>query len=106
MTYCISSELIKSARKRHRCDWCGEAIDIGTSYRRSRCVDVRDAWTYRAHPECEEAASTFMSYDLECLPHMGMGRGCIHERGEDQSRCGSECRHPARSADEGDEVKA
>ena len=99
MATLIESATIKSARKRHRCDWCGEHIDIGTSYERQRLADCGDAWVYKAHPECIEAASTLKDYDLECVPHMGMGRGCVYDRFEDPSQCGSDCRHPPRTAD-------
>lgn len=46
---------IKAARKRHRCDWCGERIEIGDPYTRYRWFDSGDAGTVRMHPECNAA---------------------------------------------------
>ncbi len=45
-------EVIKSARKNHRCSYCGTRIVIGETYKRYRFFDGGDAGTVRIHPEC------------------------------------------------------
>ena len=83
----VAQEEIKKARKRHQCDWCGEDIEEGSSYIRQRVVDCRDAWVWKAHPECSKAASTLSDYDLECIANLTMARGCTHDRFETCERC-------------------
>lgn len=43
------------ARKRHRCSWCWEHIEVGATYRRYRWFGHGDASTVRTHPECYQA---------------------------------------------------
>ena len=45
-------QTIKAARKRHRCTWCWERINVGDTYKRYRMFDGGDAQTIRMHPEC------------------------------------------------------
>lgn len=48
-------EQIKSAKKKHSCDWCGERIEPGSSYFRWRFFSQshRDEFgTCKLHPEC------------------------------------------------------
>lgn len=40
------------ARKRHRCDWCWEFIEIGERYKRYRWAASGDVGTCKEHPEC------------------------------------------------------
>ena len=42
------------ARKRHRCTWCWQFIEIGETYLRYRYYGD-DACTVKEHPECYEA---------------------------------------------------
>lgn len=42
-----------TARKNHRCSWCGETIQQGTTYKRYRWWHESEAGTYKMHPECE-----------------------------------------------------
>ncbi len=44
-----------TARKPHRCDSCLREIATGTTYRRTRCVDGGEAWTWKSHPACQRA---------------------------------------------------
>lgn len=55
------TEHIKAAKKKHRCDWCGERINEGTDYYRWRHFDGGDAGTCKIHPECYSA--------LQATPH-------------------------------------
>jgi hypothetical protein len=43
------------AKKRHRCDWCWQFVEIGDIYNRYRVYDGGDACTVKMHPECHEA---------------------------------------------------
>jgi len=52
------------ARKKHKCSWCGESIEIGESYKRYRYFDGGDAGTVKMHPECYEDM-------LECAHNEG-----------------------------------
>jgi hypothetical protein len=47
---------VKKSRKRRRCDWCGELIDIGQPYDSYRFATSGNAGTARMHPECLEAS--------------------------------------------------
>ena len=53
--YLTSVETHK-ARKQHRCDWCGQAIEPATDYKRYRFFDGADAGTVKLHPECHDAS--------------------------------------------------
>ena len=43
---------VKRSRKRRRCDWCGELIEIGQPYESYRWADGGDVGTVTMHPEC------------------------------------------------------
>lgn len=43
------------ARKRHRCSWCWQHIEVGENYRRYRFYDGGEAATVKMHPECYDA---------------------------------------------------
>jgi hypothetical protein len=47
---------VKKSRKRRRCDWCGETIEVGQPYDSYRFAISGDAGTVRMHPECLEAS--------------------------------------------------
>lgn len=71
-------EVIKHAKKAHRCDWCAEKINIGDTYERWRWYDGGDAGTTKMHPECAYASSEVgkeEGYDFEYYPGM-FRRGC------------------------------
>lgn len=78
----IAHDVIGAARKRHRCDWCNEDIAIGESYVRQRNKDGADVWTWKAHVECNRAAATLSSGDLEYSGGVNHTRGCACERGQ------------------------
>jgi len=46
---------ITRARKKYRCEWCGELIEKGDAYRSYRWAEDGDAGTVRLHPECSAA---------------------------------------------------
>lgn len=83
MVTSLSTDTIKRARKAHLCNWCKEPIDIGTSYVRQRNVDGKEAWTWRAHVECDKASNRLSADDLENLRRgVTFTRGCTCERSE------------------------
>lgn len=57
---CIASEVLR-ARKRHRCTWCGQHIDIGEHYTRQRVIVDGDIGTQKMHAECLEAMHSLAS---------------------------------------------
>ena len=54
----------RTARKSHRCTWCGESIHPGEIY--ERWVSIEDSiFTNRMHPECSEECG------VECATNGG-----------------------------------
>lgn len=51
MSFC-SAPTTHTARKRHRCDWCGELIQPGDRYQRYFWTNGDDAGGTKMHPEC------------------------------------------------------
>jgi hypothetical protein len=44
----------RKARKAHRCTWCGEPIDKGSTYTHQTGVYDNRWYTNKMHPECFE----------------------------------------------------
>lgn len=82
MTTLLEEVTIKAARKAHRCNWCNEAIEVGTSYVRQRLVDGHEAWTYRSHPECDKAFASLDYMEQETACGLSYTRGCTCEKGD------------------------
>ena len=53
----VISDTEQQARKRHKCDHCGEFIDIGDRYRRVRGVWEGEPGTFKSHTDCADAYS-------------------------------------------------
>lgn len=53
------------ARKEHWCDSCNQKIAPETIYYRARCVDCGDAWTFKAHLPCKQAAEFLAKHGIE-----------------------------------------
>lgn len=56
MGYTLLSEVEHTARKAHRCIWCGEGIAIGSRYIRERSIFDGEPQSHKWHLECLGAA--------------------------------------------------
>ncbi len=54
MSYTLLSETYPTARKEHRCIWCGQSILKGTQYVAERSVFDGEMQNHHWHPECLE----------------------------------------------------
>lgn len=61
MSYELISEQHLTARKDHKCIWCGEAIEQKTTYVRERSKYLGELQDHAWHPECREASSDHFS---------------------------------------------
>lgn len=75
---CFQQTLIKSAKKHHKCIWCGEPIFIGQPYERQPVVFDGDFQDNKYHPECWSVAIN-EPFD-EGFPAYGFKRGTTEER--------------------------
>lgn len=57
MSCTLIAETTQTAKKEHRCSWCGQQILVGESYLRSRVVFEGDPQTNKLHLECADAAA-------------------------------------------------
>lgn len=59
MSYCIRETVDVTARKKHSCTLCGEAIEIGSKYIMRTGVNPGDGWwSMKMHPECHKLEAT------------------------------------------------
>lgn len=56
MSYAMLLSKTRTARKPHRCIWCGEPINAGEKYIDHRYVGDDGPTADRYHPECDDAA--------------------------------------------------
>jgi hypothetical protein len=68
-------EIVKSAKKIHRCSWCANKIEVGESYKKYRYFDGGDAGTVKLHPECYDAMKECDDLDDQFSPGDNP-RGC------------------------------
>lgn len=54
-----------TARKDHRCDSCLRKISPGTTYRRARCAEGGEAWTWKTHLACQKAGEILWKHDIQ-----------------------------------------
>jgi hypothetical protein len=91
-----------TARKPHRCDWCGESIIAGSTYLTSFIVCEGGAWRRKLHPECAKAELTY-DYDGDILYYEGQfERGHNHEPNWTTTADGVEAGCPGCKALEGE----
>lgn len=70
------------ARKDHRCHGCEGMIEAGTLYVRQRVVDGREAWTWKAHPACDQIVAAIQAeYQLDCTEPIDPAevRACLED---------------------------
>jgi hypothetical protein len=86
VTYTSDTRVVKAARKAHVCDWCGEAIEIGSSYATWTGVFDGQWGVTKVHPECHRG--------MNAMPHGDLADGWLvgdYERGTDHEKgCGCE----------------
>lgn len=61
MSYELLSESRPKARKDHRCIWCGQKIEKGTTYISERSVFDGEMQNHHWHVECSEASQEYFS---------------------------------------------
>jgi len=56
VSYKLISEQTLTARKNHKCIWCGESIEPKSNYVRERSKYLREMQNHAWHQECREAS--------------------------------------------------
>ena len=80
MAYCASRS-IKATVKPRICNWCDEAIPIGSSAIRLSGVDEsNDFFSVYTHPECNAAMTTASIEDLQVISPGSCKRGTTEEK--------------------------
>lgn len=51
------------ARKNHRCNWCGQTINVGEVYQRSFNKYDSDVYTWKNHLFCQKVANELNMFD-------------------------------------------
>jgi hypothetical protein len=69
VSYTLLGRHERTARKQHRCIWCGEAIDTGSVYVDEASVFDGSWQAHKWHPECEDDARTCFQYDDTFAPY-------------------------------------
>jgi len=62
----VSGDASVVARKRYRCWFCNQTIEVGERHLKRVGADEDGIWTMRMHPECEAATSNWDQDDYEC----------------------------------------
>lgn len=84
---CCRRDIIRTARKRHVCIWCGELIEKNESYTRSTGINDDGPYSCAYHQECvhaEEVVYTLDIYYNDFYPGDYL-RGHIHSFGEEDN---------------------
>lgn len=56
MSYTLFEMLVRTAKKKHQCIWCGQDIAPGSKYKDERSVYDGNIQRHRWHPECQKAS--------------------------------------------------
>jgi hypothetical protein len=65
MSYALLDETFPIARKKHRCIWCGQPVEIGEKYRREKSVYDGNMQDFKWHLECHEGAREHFRHEEE-----------------------------------------
>ena len=76
----LNDTMVKSARGKHRCSLCGEAIPIGASYIRRTGTDHGEMVVSKMHPECEKVSQGWDINEWETFEEGSMKRGADESR--------------------------
>jgi hypothetical protein len=81
----ILQDVVKVARKPHRCCLCGCDIKPGQMYASQRCVEDGEFWETKSHCECRTLASYLDMFDGcdDSLTEESF-KWCIEEYAEDK----------------------
>ena len=77
-------EVVKAAQKAHRCSWCAEKIDAGSSYSRWRYYGDDGPTVVKIHPECKAALDEVNNdpdFEEWCEGDNPRGCNCGHDLG-------------------------
>ncbi len=65
MSYRLLSEHVRTARKHHKCIWCGQEIVVGEKYIHEKSVYDHQMQNHSWHPECNSAADEYFALGEE-----------------------------------------
>ena len=63
MSYTLLSVSEPTARKQHKCIWCGQPIEVGEKHRHERSIYDGQFQDQRWHPECDDAFAEELRYE-------------------------------------------
>lgn len=83
MSWQILSSGHRTARKQHRCIWCGEAIEPKTRYAHTAGIFDGEFQDNKFHVECDDAcARYFRDYNDDYFEPYEFARGSAGPKGE------------------------
>lgn len=87
----LSHDVVSSARKVHRCDWCSGPIALKEAYVRQSIVDGREFYAWKSHLECYMAFCDLPRYEQEESCYTTYTRGCTCGKGQHYEDCTWPC---------------
>lgn len=61
MSYTLLSDSWPTARKEHRCIWCGDPIKVGQTYRKEQSIFDGQFQHHKWHKECDEESCEYFA---------------------------------------------
>jgi len=61
MSYTLLGETTRTAKKSHKCIWCGQQIATGEKYIHEKSVYDHQMQNHKWHPECKDAANEYFA---------------------------------------------
>lgn len=59
----VVTDVLRKAKKAHKCGLCGLTIDKGETYSYQFCKDGGDVWSFKSHCSCVDLATDLDLYD-------------------------------------------